>query len=172
VVDLAEVIECFLDLRVSGEALARLLDLLWGFEQERLHLPFGEAAVEIKEGAVLGAVSMAMALGFATLHIPLDQGSVEDFCGELKGAQQAGLALAQSQGGSAGEILNPTHMYKRDTQNREPCKQKENAPDSENALSRWTRPDWNQNTPHLTESLLITFSVAGENFVLTLRTSD
>src|ERR1017187_2196277 len=30
---------------------------------------------------------------------------------------------------------------------------KENAPNSENALNRWGQRDWNQNTPHLAESL-------------------
>ena len=87
VVDLTDLIEHFLDVRVSREAVACLLDLIGGFEQERLHLAFGEAAVEIKERAVFGAGTVAVAVGFATFHEALDQGGVEDLWGELKRAQ-------------------------------------------------------------------------------------
>ena len=110
-VDLTDLIEPLLDLRVSGQAVARLVDLVRSFEQERLHLPFGKAAVEIKERAVLGAGGVAVAVGLATFHITLDQGSVEDFLGELEGAQEATLALAQSQSGNAREWLYLAHVY-------------------------------------------------------------
>ena len=83
-VDLADFIEHLLNPGISGQAVARLLDLGWGFEQKRLHPPFGEAAVEIKERAVLGAVRVAAAVGLATLHEALDQGGVEDFRGSSK----------------------------------------------------------------------------------------
>jgi hypothetical protein len=111
VVDLADLIELFLDLRVSGEASARLLDLIRGFEQERLDLTFGKAAVEIEEGAVLGAGGVAVAVGLATFHEALDQGGMENFWGELKGAQEAGLALAQGESGGAGEKVYLAHIY-------------------------------------------------------------
>jgi len=56
--------------------VARLLDLVRGFEQERLHVAFGKAPVEIKERAVLGPAAMAVAVGFAALEQALDQGGV------------------------------------------------------------------------------------------------
>ncbi len=110
-VNLADLVEHLLDVRVSREAVAGLLDLVRGFEQERLELAFGETAVEIKEGAVFRTGTVAVAVGFATLHETLDEGGVEDFWGKLKRAQQVGLALAQGQGGGAGEGLYLTHIY-------------------------------------------------------------
>jgi hypothetical protein len=95
VVDLADFIESLLYLGVSRHTLAGIVDLGRRLEQERLHLPFGEAAIEIIKGAVFGGwVSVAVTVGLATFHIPLDQGSVEDFRGQFKGAQEAGLTLA------------------------------------------------------------------------------
>jgi hypothetical protein len=91
--------------------LACLVDLVGGFEQERLHLAFGETAVEIKERAVLGTAGVAAAIGLAALEEPLDQGGVKDPGGQLEGAQEVGLSLAQGQGGSALEHLHLTHIY-------------------------------------------------------------
>jgi hypothetical protein len=76
-IDLADFIEHLLCLGISGHALARLLDLGRGFKQERLYLTFGEAAVEIKERAMLGTAGVALAIGFATLEESLDQRGVE-----------------------------------------------------------------------------------------------
>jgi hypothetical protein len=112
VIDLAELIEHPLNLGISGQALARLADLGGRFQQERLHLPFGKAAVEIKERAMLGPGGVAVAVGLATLDESLDQRGVEDLWGELKGAQQMSLSLAQGQGGSALKRLYPTHIYR------------------------------------------------------------
>ncbi len=111
-VNLADLVEALLDLRVSGETLARLLELVGSFEQERLHLAFGKAAVEVKEGAVLGARGVAVAVGLATFHEALDQGGVEEVRWEFKGAQEVGLALAQGEGGEAGERLYLAHNYR------------------------------------------------------------
>ncbi len=111
-VNLADLVEPFLDLGVSGQALARLLDLVRSFEQERLHLAFGKAAVEVKERTVLGAAGVAMAVGLATFHEALDQGGVEEVRWEFKGAQEVGLALAQGEGGEAGERLYLAHIYR------------------------------------------------------------
>jgi hypothetical protein len=125
VVNLADFIEALLHLGVSRQALAGLVDLGGRLEQERLHLPFGEAAIEIIKGAVLtGWVRVAVAVGLATLHEALDQGRVEDLPRQFKGAQEAGLALAQSQGGSVSEVLYPTHIYPQDTQSTHRSKQK------------------------------------------------
>jgi hypothetical protein len=74
--------------------VTRLLDFVWGLEQQRLHLPLGEAAVEIKEGAVLGAATAAVAIALATLEESLDQRSMQEVGRKFKGAQQMSLALA------------------------------------------------------------------------------
>jgi len=93
VIDLADLVEQPLHLGISGHTLTCLVDLVWGFKQQRLHLALGEAAVEIKEGAVLGAAGVAVAIGFATLEESLDQGGVQEVGGQFKGAQELGLAL-------------------------------------------------------------------------------
>ena len=94
-IDLADFIEHPLNLRISGQTLPRLVDLGGRFQQQRLHLPFGKAAVEIKERTMLGPGGVAVAVGLATVEEALDQRGVEDLWGELKGAQQVSLALAQ-----------------------------------------------------------------------------
>ena len=94
-INLADFIEHLLHLGIGGQALTCLIDLVGGLEQERLHLAFGEAAVEIKERAMFGAAGVAVTVGLATFHESLDQGGVQHLRGKLKGAQQAGLALAQ-----------------------------------------------------------------------------
>lgn len=108
-IDLADLIEHLLRLGISGNALTRLVNLVRGFKQERLHLAFGEAPVEIKERAVLGTAGVAVAIGLATFEESFDQGGVEHLWGELKGAQEMSLALAQRQGGGAFERMYLTH---------------------------------------------------------------
>jgi hypothetical protein len=95
---------------ISGQALACLEDLVLGFEEEGLELPFGERAIEIKEGAVFGTLSMAGAMFFAALEKTLQQRSVEQFGGEGERAHQPGLALAQGESGSATKNVYPTHL--------------------------------------------------------------
>jgi hypothetical protein len=101
VIDLTYLIKQLLRLGKGIDALARLVNLVLRFKQERLHLPFGEAAIEIKEGAMLGAIRMATTTGFATFEIALNHGGVENFGGKLEGAQQMSFALAQNQSGLA-----------------------------------------------------------------------
>ena len=97
--------------RLGANTLARLVDLLCRLKQPRWHLPFGEAAVEIKEGTVPGAATVAVAMGLAALEEAFDQRGVQQVRRELKGAQELGFALAQGQRGSAFERLYPTHIY-------------------------------------------------------------
>ena len=108
-IDLTDFIEHLLRLGISGNTLTGLVDLVRGFKQERLHLAFGEAAVEIKERAVLGTAGVAVAIGFATFEESLDQRGVEHLWGQSKRAQETSLALAQGQGGGVLERLYPTH---------------------------------------------------------------
>ena len=109
-IDLADFIEHSLDLGIGVHTLTCLVDLVRGLKQERLHLAFGKAAVEIKERAVLGTAGVAVAIGFATFEESLDQGGVQDLGGEFKRAQETGLALAQRQGGRPLERVYPTHI--------------------------------------------------------------
>ena len=94
VIDLADFVEDLLHLRISGQTLAGLSKLR-RFEQERLHLALGEAAVQIEEGPVFSAGSrVALAVGLATFEVSLDEGRVKDLRRESEGAQQMSLALA------------------------------------------------------------------------------
>ena len=95
---------------ISCQTLACLEDLILGFEEEGLELPFGERAIEIKEGAVFGTLSMAGAMFFAALEKSLQQRSVEQIGGERRRAHEPGLALAQGQSGSAAQSVYPTHV--------------------------------------------------------------
>jgi hypothetical protein len=78
VIDLADFIEDLLRLGEGGQALAGLIDRILRFEQERLDLSFGKAAVEIKEGAVFGALGMAAAVGFAAFEEAFEQPGVKE----------------------------------------------------------------------------------------------
>jgi len=100
-----------LDLGVGSQAFAGLVDLGFGLEQKGLDVTFGEAAVEVKEGAVLWSLGMAAALGLATFEEAFEQGSMEQIRGQVKAAQKMGFALAKRQGGSAVEAAYPTHIY-------------------------------------------------------------
>jgi hypothetical protein len=62
---------------------------------------------------------MAVAVGLATFHVTLDQGSMEDFRGQCEGAQEMGLSLAEGEGGGASEGVYPAHIYEQDTGTRE-----------------------------------------------------
>ena len=110
-IDLADLIEHLLDLGIGGHTLPGLSNLAGRLQQERLHLAFGEAAVEIKEGAVFGTAGVAVTIGFATFEKALDQGGVEHLRSQFKGGQQMRLALAQGQRRGAFERLYPTHTY-------------------------------------------------------------
>jgi hypothetical protein len=109
-IDLTDLIKHQLRLGISGHALPGLVNLGLGLKQERLHPPFGEATIEIKERSVLGTLGVASALGLAAFEKSLNQGGVQEFGRKLKRAQQMSLALAQGQGGSPLEGMYPTHI--------------------------------------------------------------
>jgi hypothetical protein len=77
-IDLTDLIEHLLRLDISGHTFSRIINLILGFKQERLHLPFGEASIEIKKWTMLGTISMAATTGFTTFKKALDHGGVED----------------------------------------------------------------------------------------------
>ena len=76
-----------------------------------MNLPFGKAAVEIEEGAVLGATRVAVAVGFAAFKQAFQEGGVEEVRQRFEGTEQMGFAVAQSQGGGTFERECPTHIY-------------------------------------------------------------
>jgi hypothetical protein len=84
VINLTDLIEHLLRLGISVHTLSGLVDLVLGFKQERLHSAFGEAAIEIKEGAVLGTLVVASAFGFAAFEESLNQGGVQDLWRKLE----------------------------------------------------------------------------------------
>ena len=111
VIDLADFIQELLCLGVGGQALAGLVDLILGFEQERLDLSFGKAAVEIEEGTVFGATGVAVAVGFTAFEEAFEQRGVKEVGRRFEGTQEMSLALAQSQSRGAFECACPTHIY-------------------------------------------------------------
>ena len=77
-IDLADFVDHPLHLSISLHTLTCLVELVRGLQQKGLHPAFGEAAVEIKERAVLGAAGVAAAMGFATFEESLDHGGVQE----------------------------------------------------------------------------------------------
>jgi hypothetical protein len=90
-------VEAFQELLVGPDPVARLQDLGLLFEQEGSHLPFGEAAAEIEEGAVFFAGS-AVAIGAATFEKSLQKGGVKGIGREGEGTQEMSFPLTQGEG--------------------------------------------------------------------------
>jgi len=97
-------------LAVGLDRLAGLGDLSVGFEQQAAHATFGQAAVEVEEGAVLVAL-MTGALGAPAGQEPFQQGGVNEVGRQLEGAQAVSFALAQSQGGEARDWALTVYIY-------------------------------------------------------------
>jgi hypothetical protein len=108
-IDPGELVEGFEQVAVGLDRLAGLDDLSVGFEQQAAHATFGEAAVEVEEGAVFVAL-MAGALGAPAGQEPFQQGGVNEVRRQLEGSQEVSFALAQSQGGEALDLALTTHM--------------------------------------------------------------
>jgi hypothetical protein len=110
-IDPRELVEGFEHLAVGLDRLAGLGDLSVGFEQQAAPATFGEAAVEVEEGAVFGAL-MTGALGAPAGQEPFQQGGVNEVGRQLEGPQEVSFALAQSQGGEAldGTLTTPIYL--------------------------------------------------------------
>jgi hypothetical protein len=110
---------------VGLDTVTRLQDLGLVFEQQGSHLPFGQAAAEIEEGAVFLARS-AMTIGPATLEKALQKGGMEGVGREGEGAQEMSFALTQGEGREAlGLVL--THNICQIARSRPEASEKENA---------------------------------------------
>jgi hypothetical protein len=109
-VDPGKLVESLQQLTVGLNRLTSLGELRVGFKQQAAHTTFGEASIEIKEGAMLFAL-MAGALGPSAGQEPFQQRGVNKVGRQLEGTQEAGFALAQSQGGKAPNLALTTHIY-------------------------------------------------------------
>jgi hypothetical protein len=96
-------VEAFQELLVGLNSVAGLLDLGRLFEQQGSHLAFGQAAAQIKEGAVFLAGS-AVAIEVATFEKALQKGGMKGIGREGERAQEMSFALTQGEGGEALEL--------------------------------------------------------------------
>ena len=98
-----ELVEAVQELLVGLDTVARLEDLGRLFEQQGSHLPFGQAATKIEEGAVFLARS-AVTIGPATFEKALQKGGVDGVGREGESVQEMSFALTQSEGREASEL--------------------------------------------------------------------
>jgi hypothetical protein len=97
-------VEALQELLVGLDSVAGLEDLGGLFKQQASHLPFGQAAAQIKEGTVFVAGS-AVAIGAATFEKALQKGGVQGVGRKGEGAQEVGFAQAEGEGGKALEFF-------------------------------------------------------------------
>jgi hypothetical protein len=119
-------VKIFQELVVGRHTVAGLLDLGLLFEQQGPHLPFREAAAQIKEGAVF-LTGSAVAVGTATLEEALQKGGVKGVGRKGEGAQEMGFALTQGEGGEAFEFIL-THTTCKIARRERNASENENAP--------------------------------------------
>jgi hypothetical protein len=118
-------VEAFQEPLVGLDTVAGPEDLGLLFEQQGSHLSFGQAATEIKEGAVFLARS-AVAIGAAALEKAFQEGGVNRVGGEGEGAQEISFALTQGEGGEAFEFCL-THNIGKIAQSECNASENENA---------------------------------------------
>jgi hypothetical protein len=104
-------VEALQESLVGLHAVAGLEDLGRLFKQEGSHLPFGEAAAEVEEGAVFLTVSAAT-IGAAAFEKALQKGGVNRILREGEGAQQTRFAVTQGEGGEVYELRLTHNMSK------------------------------------------------------------
>jgi hypothetical protein len=98
-------------LLISLHPMPSLEDLSLLFEQEGVHLPFGQAAAQIVKRAVFFAL-FAAAVRASTLEKALQEGGVQRIGRQGQGAQETSFALAQGEGGEASEFYL-THIMSK-----------------------------------------------------------
>ena len=97
-----------------GDALFGHLLLPGGLEEEFVDLPHGQALRQKIERAVFGAVAMTVTVGLAAAGKAFDQRGAQAVWSGLEPGEQPAFALAQCQGGLAGDVMNLCHMYGKD----------------------------------------------------------
>src|SRR5687768_9671971 len=109
------------------DALAGGVLLRLGLEKELVDLAHGQTLGEVIKGAVFGPAVMALALSFATPSKTLDDRGAEQVRGNIQLLQEKAFALAQGQGGLAGVVEYPRHVYGEDRKTGGRRQQKETA---------------------------------------------
>jgi len=125
-VDLGEFFKLLLQLAIALDSLFSGLLLGGRFEEELIDFSHRQALGQIVEGAVLFSSVMAVTIGFATGGESLDQGGAQAVGQDLDLREQEAFAFAQRQGGLGG-VMNPSHVYGKDSQNAAGVNKKENA---------------------------------------------
>src|SRR5208282_102216 len=133
-IDLGKLIQARQRLLVSFDTAAGLADLWFAFEQQSAHLSPGQAAAQIEERAVPFPLA-AVAIGPAAFEEALQEGGVDGVGRQPEGLEQAGLALAQGQGGEASEFCITHNMSKIPRWGRM-TSEKENAPQTRKCPTR------------------------------------
>ena len=125
-VDLREFLDLFLELAVVFDP--GLSGLLLGrcFKEEFIHLTDGKALGQIVEGAVLMALLMTVAVGFAAAGKSLDEGGAQAVGQDMELRKQKAFALAQGQRGLPGKSVYLCHMYGEDTKTGDDVNKNEN----------------------------------------------
>jgi hypothetical protein len=118
-------VEACEELLVGLDTVTGLEDLVWLFEQQGSHLPFGQTAAQIEERAVWVAGS-AVTSGPAASEEALQKGGVKGIVGKGEGAQEMGFAPTQGEGGEVLEVVL-THIMSKIAQSRPDASENESA---------------------------------------------
>jgi hypothetical protein len=126
-IDLGKFLQLILQLVVTLDASTGGLLLGWGFEEELVDVPGGQALGQKVKGPVLVPAMMAAAGGLAATRKTLDQRSAQEVGEDFELREKKAFALAQSQSGLAFGRVNPRHIYGKDSKRARNVNEKENA---------------------------------------------
>jgi hypothetical protein len=98
-----------------------------GFEEKLVDTTDGQALGQKVKGPVFISAMMAVAGGFATTGKTLDQGCAQEVGEDFGLREEKGFAMAQGQSGFAFSVVNPRHIYGKDTKTARDVNEKENA---------------------------------------------
>jgi len=138
-IELREFLDLLLERTEMLHALAGVLLLLLGFEEEFVHFTDRQTLGEIIKRPVLGSAVMALALSFAAGGKALDEGGAEQIRRNVQLLEEKALALAQSQSGLASVVEYPRHIYSKDREITCRVNEKETAPEMRKCLNHWER---------------------------------
>jgi hypothetical protein len=134
-VDLGKLLELGLQLAVVLDAGLSGLLLGGGSEEELVDLAHSQALGQIVEGAMLMALLVTVAIGFATAGEALDEGGAQAVGQDLELRKQEAFALAQGQGGLAGGSVYLCHIYGKDSQTGKGVNRNENGGEMRKCLT-------------------------------------
>jgi hypothetical protein len=125
-IDLGEFLQLLLELAIALDAVFSRLLLSGCFELELIDPTHGQTLREVVKGAVLLSPMMAVTIGLATAGETLDQRGAQTLGQDPDLGEEEAFAFAQRQGGFGG-VMNPSHIYGKDSKNAETVNEKENA---------------------------------------------